>query len=63
MLEKAYTALSKNMYRIDPYFNKLVTDLMTVTTSPNNLDYDKEKTSFSDVLDVFLQLALMLHGK
>ena len=51
------------MYRIDPYFNKLVTDLMTVTTKPNNLDYDKEKTSFSDVLDAFLQLALMLHGK
>lgn len=63
MLEKAYTALSKQMFRIEPRFNKLVTALRTATTSQNDLTYDKEKTSFSDVLDSFLQLSLLLKNK
>jgi len=63
MLEKAYSILSKNLVRIDPSFNKLVTALRTATTSPNNLDYDKVKTSWSDVLDAWLQLSLVLQPK
>lgn len=45
MLEKAFQGLSKNMLRIDHSFNKLITALTTPTSSPNNLEYDKEKTS------------------
>lgn len=61
MLEKAYTVLYKNMARRDGVnFSKLVTALRTAAISPNNLDYYKEKTSYSDVLNVFLQLSLIL---
>jgi hypothetical protein len=63
MLEKAYTALSKNMVRIDPNrFNKLVTALSTATSSPNNLEYG-EKTGRSVVLEAFLQLSILLQPK
>jgi hypothetical protein len=61
MLEKAYTILYKNMVRTDGVsFSKLVTALRTAAISPNNLNYYKEKTSYSDVLDAFLQLSLIL---
>jgi hypothetical protein len=52
------------MIRIDPNsVGKLVTALRTTTSSPNNLEYDKEKTSWSDILDAFLQLSLVLQNK
>lgn len=47
------------MVRKDPGLSKLITVLSTATASPNNLEYDKEKTSFADVLDAFLQLSLL----
>lgn len=62
MLEKAYTMLSKNMVRIDPKFSKLTTALRTATSTPADTDY-KTKTSWSDVLDAFLQLSLVLQNK
>lgn len=63
MLEKAYTALRKNIVRIDPSFTKLVTALRTATSSPTEVRYDKEKTNWNDILDVFLQLSLVLQNK
>ena len=63
MLEKAYTMLSKNMVHIDPKFSKLTTALRTATSTPADTDYDKTKTSWSDVLDAFLQLSLVLQNK
>jgi hypothetical protein len=44
----------------DPSFSKLTTALRTATPSPNKLDYDKEKASFSDILHAFLQSSLVL---
>ena len=64
MLEKTYTMLSKGYVRIDGVsFPKLVTSLRTATTTPQETDYSKEKTSWNDVLDAFLQLSLMLQNK
>jgi hypothetical protein len=62
MLE-AYNAQSKNMVRIDPSFTKLVTALKTATTTLQDNDYAKDKTSWSDVLDAFLQVSLELQPK
>lgn len=63
MLQKTYTALSQGMYRINEVsLPKLVTALRTATTdtTDNNGDYAKDKTSWSDVLDSFLQLSILL---
>jgi hypothetical protein len=54
----------RGMYRINEVsFPKLVTALRTGTTTAQYTDYDKSKTSYSDVLDAFLQLSLTLQSK
>ena len=64
MLERGYAMLCKKMVRINGVsFPKLVTALRTATTTQQDTDYAKDKTSFSDVLDAFLQLSLLLQNE
>lgn len=51
------------IHKIDAGFSKLTTELRTDTSTPTELEYSKDKTSFSDVLDCFLQLSLVLQNK
>ena len=45
--------------KMDPTFSKLTPALRAATGTPNDTDYAKDKTSFNDILDCFLQLLLV----
>lgn len=53
----------KWIVRIHPTVMKVIIALYISTVSTNDLDDDKSKTSYSDVLDAILQLGLVLQNK
>lgn len=60
MLRHSNYLLSKHYIRIDKSFNKFMTGLRSAATTTNDLDYDKQASSYSDLVDCFLMLSLLV---
>lgn len=63
MLTHSVKVLEKHYIRIDKSFDKLITSLRTAKTTTNNIMYDKQASSYSDLCDCWQMISLMVTEK
>jgi hypothetical protein len=60
MLRQSVRVLNKNMIRISPDFDKLVTYLRTAVTKSGTDDLNKDEMSYNNVGDCYRMLSMVL---